>query len=307
MKGYPEGQKTFTIELYVDPHPLTDKIRGTGLWRVGIFLSNEIRGRMVSSQYQPDILNVADKSKPIISGERLIFSDLHAVFNTTSVGCPGVDLQFLCLELAKGENPIPDFRLSDGPLIRCTRLDCDNPEDYTDPEELPSYPPAARVREDLGMQILIKDACVDGSHDVSMDVQVDPHPSTDTIRGSGLWRLGVFLSNSTTCPMAMAQYKPDILNATHKAKRLTAGEWLRFDDLHTNLHTLGVGCPESFLQYLCLEFTKGENPTPSFQLPEGPLIDCVAVYCTRARTSFTDWLAGVIEAVFRGESPSANA
>lgn len=304
MTGYPD-RKTFTIELFVNPHPRTDNIRGSGLWRVGIFLSNAIRGRsMVRSQYQPDILTAADKSKPLISGEHLTFSYLHAVLNTTGVGCPGVDLQFLCLELAKGENAIPDFQLSDGPLIRCTRLECSNPEDYTDPEELPTPQPSARV-QDLGMQILIKNACEDGSHNISMDVQVHPHASTDTIQGSDLWRLGVFLSNATSCPMAAAQYKSDILNATHKAKPLIAGELLRFDDLLTNLNTSYVGCPESFLQYLCIEFDKGENPSPDFQLPEGRLIDCVAVNCTRPRKSFDDWFIDILRTALRGFSSSA--
>ncbi|KAJ8029535.1 hypothetical protein HOLleu_28954 [Holothuria leucospilota] len=283
-----DAKSPITIDFVAQIAPQSDSIKGKNLWRLGIFGSEHNDGHGERVGFKSQILKAKQASKRPAKGQPLKMKNIFSRFDLSQIGCN--EVRYFCAEFAKNSDSTVDFELRSGEaldnIVSCKEMECRRPNaDSTTLEgretlpELLIPPPTARL-DSLDMTLAIRGVCFDGSHNISMDAQVDPHHSTDTIRGRGLWRLGVFLSNASYGSMARSQYQPDLLNVTHKAKPLISGETLVFTDLHTALNTSGVGCREAYLQYLCIEFDRGENPIPSFELPEGPAILCSRVVCT---------------------------
>lgn len=257
------------LNVSVEVAPNSEEILGgKNLWRIGVYGSRYENGDEDEKLgFNQQVLGASDSlhSPDIVPGRTLVFPLTSFQFDISAIGCG--DYQYLCVVLAKGPNAKPDFEITNNAnkrkVVSCRRIQCIRRE------VLPPPPPTALLSY-LSWNLTIKAIRPDGGYNVSVAVNVVPDADTDTIRGNDLWRIGIFLSNASSGIMAMSQYQPDILDERNKAIPLVSGENLLFTELPAVLNTAGVGCPGATLQFVCIEFARGENPTPTFHLPLGP-------------------------------------
>ncbi|XP_022081645.1 uncharacterized protein LOC110974366 [Acanthaster planci] len=89
---------------------------------------------------------------------------------------------------------------------------------------------------------------------------------TDLI-GTGLWKMGVFVSqkDDPSNTTGVQAYQEQALDQAEQDQNVVAEETLTFDTtLSFQLSKLG-GC-ESDYKYICVSFSKGDKPDPSFDL-----------------------------------------
>ena len=103
-----------------------------------------------------------------------------------------------------------------------------------------------------------------------------PSGSTDEIVGEGLWRFGMFFSANKSGKGGRLRYNPQILPKVYADHALSPWLPLLFANVTTLVDVTGLGCDR--WRYICVEFAKGVNATPDFELPMPGGIQ-VAVSC----------------------------
>ena len=104
-----DAPSNVTLQVTVLPADTTDAIAGDGIWRLGIFFSTRSDGRGDRLRYNKQILSEDYASLPLASRLPLVFLDVHTLIDVTGLGCD--NWRYVCVEFAKGENPVPDFEL----------------------------------------------------------------------------------------------------------------------------------------------------------------------------------------------------
>ena len=101
--------------------------------------------------------------------------------------------------------------------------------------------------------------------DLTITVNATQHSLTETIRGKGLWKVGLYASADQDPLGPKERYQPQILSKDQQAMALTPDGPLNFLGMRVRFNTDGLGCGQ--LNYICMEFTRGDSPKPEFQLP----------------------------------------
>ena len=104
-----------------------------------------------------------------------------------------------------------------------------------------------------------------GPSDVAVQFSVSPAETTDTIEGEGLWRLGLFFSTRGDGGGERHKYQRQILLEEYADMSLTSRYPMYFLDVMAFIDVVGMGCDD--WRYVCVEFSKGDNPRPDFGLP----------------------------------------
>lgn len=302
-----DAKSPITIDFVAQIAPQSDSIKGKNLWRLGIFGSEHNDGHGERVGFKSQILKAKQASKRPAKGQPLKMKNIFSRFDLSQIGCN--EVRYFCAEFAKNSDSTVDFELRSGEaldnIVSCKEMECRRPTanaTVAGGETLPELIAPQRTASIYGLKMCLRiyGAIWEGPHDISVDVTILKSSSSDTIHGNGLWRLGIFLSNATNGAMAKSQYKPDILNAKQKARPLIPKRTFKFYDLSTTLNTTGVSCPESDLQYICLEFDKGENPIPDFRFPRDPVITCRRITCERPepRPDNYNFLIAIAKAIY---------
>ncbi|PIK39026.1 hypothetical protein BSL78_24140 [Apostichopus japonicus] len=269
------------LNISVDVQENSEEIiGGTNLWRIAIYGSRDYYGDHENEKigFNPQILDESDAlhSPDIIPGRTLVFPLITTQFDLSAIGCG--DYRYLCVTIAKSADSVPNFEISNNEnkrkVVTCRIIRCINRE--------PLPPPPTAWLRCLKWNVTNERVLEGKGYEVAFKVNIEPFNDTDTIYGTDLWRIGLFLSNATSGVMTRAQYQPDVLSEEDKAIPLIRGQNLLFTGLHGVLDVDGLGCPGVSLQYACLEFAKGESPSPYFYLPLGPsraIIACKTINC----------------------------
>ena len=103
-----------------------------------------------------------------------------------------------------------------------------------------------------------------GLSNITVNVITRFHDDLGTIKGQGLWRLGLFFSSSRFGRGDRLRYDPQILPAKYADMKMDPREQMVFQDVTTHIDISGLGCGR--WRYVCVEFGKGENASPDFEL-----------------------------------------
>ena len=102
------GQQTpFSLQASISMAADTRDLSGEGLWRLGLFGSQNPDGSGQRHDYIHQTLNQDQSNSMITSGENLDLTDISTQFDAGTIGC--TDFQYICVEFAKGENAEPDI------------------------------------------------------------------------------------------------------------------------------------------------------------------------------------------------------
>ena len=106
--------------------PGSDVINGRGLWRIGLFGSPSANGSSGDRfNYVRQLLSPSESSQNAGPSTKLTFPSLITQFDVLSLGC--TEFKYLCIEIAKGDNPQPDFVFHNDaqkPIILCRKVSC---------------------------------------------------------------------------------------------------------------------------------------------------------------------------------------
>ena len=97
---------------------------------------------------------------------------------------------------------------------------------------------------------------------VSLDSTVTFRDGNRELVGSGLWRQGLFGSRNRDGSGERFNYKRKTLDRPQASTTLIADSPLEIQDAITDFEIGTVGCND--FNYLCLEFTGGDNPNPDY-------------------------------------------
>ena len=110
--------------------------------------------------------------------------------------------------------------------------------------------------------------------------------------GTGYWRMGLYGSQNVDGSGEQFGYQQQILSGAEAANELLQGQNLLFNDVETTFDVASLGCGN--FGYLCLEFTKGDSPSPDFKYNvQGRgdtdammLSSCVPVECNKGKNYY---------------------
>ncbi|XP_071496955.1 uncharacterized protein [Diadema antillarum] len=272
------GQNEARLQLIVMPEPTTEYIHGTGMWRVGLFSAASRDGSGVRQNYVRQVLNEYEAARDLTASSPLRF-DLNTHIDLREVGCGNA--RYLCLEFAKGDRPRPNFNLPiannhfvDCKLYRCTTDQTRPPRGET-PGPRPGPNPRPRPNPQPTRSPILKVARLSNfrwnvqpdqssASDVTLQAWITPSPRTDYIHGEGLWRLGLYGSESMTGSGTKVGYQRQVLDQQEAAMPMHAAAPLEFT-VRTTFDVRRIGCDD--VRYLCVEFGKGDAPIPNFKMP----------------------------------------
>ncbi|PIK54995.1 hypothetical protein BSL78_08042 [Apostichopus japonicus] len=185
-----------SLNISVDVQENSEEIiGGTNLWRIGIYGSRDPAGDDDEKiGFIPQILDKSDAlhSPDIIPGRTLVFPLITTQFDLSSIGCG--DYRYLCVAIAKSADSVPNFEISNNKnkrkVVTCRQIQC------ISQEPLPPPPPTALLQY-LKWNLTFQRVPEGKGYDVTLTVNIVPMDDTDSINGTDLWRLGLFLSNAT--------------------------------------------------------------------------------------------------------------
>ncbi|XP_072021184.1 uncharacterized protein [Amphiura filiformis] len=261
----------------------SDEIRGTNLWRIGIYGSGSEDGSDPERySYVRQTITDEQVATSVVPGSDMVLS-IDTQFAITGVGCG--DYGYFCVEFAKADNPVPDFIFNqDGngqPIVVCQQIACRDGDSATE-----SASSIARLKS-LNWNLEVTHLIIGYPSNVTLQVTILPNDQTDTIIGEGLWRLGIFFSKTPNVQGARHKYDPQILPEEYADWPLVPRLPLLFLDVTTLIDVTGIGC--NMWRYVCVEFAKGANAVPDFELPlPGGItaaVSCREFPCTSGHSS----------------------
>ncbi len=103
----------------------SDSVSGRGLWRVALFGASDSIGGEPRFDYHHQILRQEDQNEAAAPYTNLSFN-ANTDFDLMGIGC--MQYLYLCIEFAKGDNPVPAFYLplngGESSIVSCQRAKC---------------------------------------------------------------------------------------------------------------------------------------------------------------------------------------
>lgn len=133
------------------------------------------------------------------------------------------------------------------------------------------------------------DELKDGVNDLSFDFRVDSNPTGGDAKGSNLWRLETFTSNSPDGAGRRDMIDTQSLDPSDASRDLDSGNTMVFRNLEARVDAADVHCEEDY--YVCAELTKSRGSSTDFSLKgtrEDSLTSCKKIRCAKARKFSSD-------------------
>ena len=116
-------------QLTIDATVFTSDSRqlsGTGLWRMGIYASQNRNGTGPRLHYTEQVLDPRAASTSLSSGSLLFLRSVQTEFDISTLGC--LEFTHLCAEFTQGDNPSPEFKFEvaggGNVITECIEVEC---------------------------------------------------------------------------------------------------------------------------------------------------------------------------------------
>lgn len=252
------GVTDMTVTAAFTPHPMSNTISGSNLWRLGFFGSQNSDGTGPRANQIYQLLSDEQASMTAYPGQNLTFVASSRV-NLNGIG-PDQRFPYYCTEFAKSPRARPNFVFQVANDVKPAIL-CRSSQNLPRPRQQSNVPRALFSSMMTTFQI-------SKSRDDSLpsrsiiNVTLQPHEQTDTIRGNNLWRLGFFGSRDLQGSGERKNESPQLLLPFQARQPLLPAKPLVFT-VERLLNMADIGRDEEF-PYLCVEFTKQPSASPDF-------------------------------------------
>ncbi|XP_030828655.1 uncharacterized protein LOC575485 isoform X2 [Strongylocentrotus purpuratus] len=241
---------------------------GDDLWMVGAYASKSPEGEGPKTGLVEQILDPMEAGTNLNEGEDLPFEQVDFDFDMTGVRCE--EPLYLCFDLDKNPkasvNYIFEARPDDSVTTTCVDM---------------SDRCKGATATDIEWEPEIGDAPFGQPSPLTIDADVLFDPDSPDVVGDGLWQLGVFAANSPDGDGPRRHEVTQLLDPFNEALPLEDGGPLEFGKLDVDFPIDDIGCDE--FRWLCVEFKKGEAPTPDFKFEtetgEDSIISCKEQPC----------------------------
>ncbi|XP_041458867.1 uncharacterized protein LOC121410685 isoform X2 [Lytechinus variegatus] len=231
----------------------TTGVSGEDLWTLSAWASSTPDGRGPRYGYNRNVLDDIQEDQDYKKKDKFQFSDIDFRFNDPMAECE--DMKYICVRIQRGAAPITtgdlEYQFSgypdDNVLTGCTG----SPEcigiaaremDWT-LEPLETVIPGERTAVSIDNTVIFKE-------------------NNPLLTGDGLWRMGLFGSRNAEGTGDRFSYVSQTLSLPQQGTTLNPNLPLEFMDAETEFEMGSVGCNE--YGYVCVEFTGGDDPMPSF-------------------------------------------
>ncbi|XP_038058442.1 uncharacterized protein LOC119729773 [Patiria miniata] len=264
-----------TVDATVDMSD-SRQLSGSGLWRMGLFASQNGDGTGPRLNYTEQILDARAAGTPLATNYPLSIGGVQTEFDIGSLGC--AEFTHLCAEFSQGENPSPGFKFEvsgSGEMItKCMEVEC-----------------AADVTLSGLSAVLTNNKVKEGSgNQFRLQVRATPGRDTKGVAGSGLWQLSAYVTSDPSSDEKLA-LRTQTLTLQQEDLTLQPRQILDFGNVEYKHDLTGVQCSQT--GYLCVELNKGPSPSTTFNLltvPEGsPLKACNPLQCKGVQVDRIDW------------------
>ncbi|XP_063953209.1 uncharacterized protein LOC129257173 isoform X2 [Lytechinus pictus] len=233
----------------------TGTIRGVDLWTLSQWGSERANGNGPQANYQEQVLSGYHAALPVLAqGDTLDFVPLVSNFDMTGLKCPQV--KYICNEVNKDPESIPDFQFSAVPDESVLRSCFEVPDDAC----------KGVIFDDMDWDMSpIGPVRADEPDDMLLNVDLSTLPESGSADGDGLWRIGVFGSPSPDGAGPRLGYVRQILDRAESSIPAEGeGTPLELNNLEAEFDLSQIGCDSEY-RFLCLEFSKGMMASPDFK------------------------------------------
>ncbi|XP_071943757.1 cadherin-23-like [Antedon mediterranea] len=266
----------FLLDISLTSTATSASASGSGLWQGRVFSSSSSSG---GDRYaEQDITFTSGQaSTGIAANSMATFSSVGFDFNFSNRVCS--DGQYLCVEIQKGDNPVPDFILtgvpSDSSLIGCVAVNCIGVQITSISSSLPSgFPVIERT----------------SSQGINFDLDIASSGSAGSAAGSGLWQLTAYFASSNDGSGTSQARQSIQLNATQAATGINAGDLAIMQNIAASMSLDGVLCTN--VSYMCIELGRGDAPSVNYRLEESSDLEtCIEVTCRGVAVTSTSYAA----------------
>ncbi|XP_072180853.1 uncharacterized protein [Diadema setosum] len=232
-------------------------ISGSDLWkieRVFVSSSEDGSGGLGADLDVPLIAGQGDTG--ISAGETVVLASVQAELPLDDVPCSS--MPYLCVEVAKGDNPMPSFQVN---FINDSNIIC-QPNDGCRGIVITST--STSIGSDLSVDE--RDPAVD--LDFNITVVHDSNFGTDTGNETRPWQVTVSFNDQSDC-------RGDNFNSTTEgvlpdtSQMLVDGHYLILEVLASGIDLSELICEDEYI-YMCVEFAKNESSPSDFSIMFDP-------------------------------------
>eukprot|EP00057_Strongylocentrotus_purpuratus_P020317 XP_011674791.1 PREDICTED: uncharacterized protein LOC100893890 isoform X2 [Strongylocentrotus purpuratus] len=223
---------------------------GDELWKVSAYASQNPEGSGTKVGLVDQILDPFTAANDLNEGENLPMEDVDFDFDMTGLRCE--DVPYLCFDLDKNPDASVNFYYESRPNEAATTT-C---VDFRDRCK-------GATAIDVEWDFDIGDAPFEDPAPLTIDADVLFEPDSPNVDGDGLWQLGVFAAKNPEGSGPRKDELTQILDPLDESTPLDEGGPLNLDDVEFPFPINEVGCGE--YNFLCVEFKKGEAPSPEFK------------------------------------------
>ncbi|XP_030835681.1 cadherin-23 isoform X4 [Strongylocentrotus purpuratus] len=249
------------VNVELNSNPSGNSIAGSGLWQVTIYPSTSINGLggTPGSETTP-FLNIAQSGVGLVSGGQATITDVDINLNVRDLSCS--DIPYICVRVAKGQNPNPNFLLG-GSLVGCTPSNCRGVD-------------VTRLNLALLSGFIFDENTA--TNTVQFHLGIVSDPAGGSASGTNLWSINTFVSNQPDGSGTRLGLRNNIpLTNSQGSISAVAGITTQIQNVASNVDLSNIDCSE--FQYFCAELTKGPNPSMDFDIVPPRSVTCVQVTC----------------------------
>ncbi|XP_072033318.1 LOW QUALITY PROTEIN: uncharacterized protein [Amphiura filiformis] len=226
---------------------------GQDLWEAEIFISSSADGR--GEKYALTPVTIVNPHENLNRGVSIDLLS-NAVLDLTGVVC--LNVQYICVDLIKGENANPDYTLG-GTTRVCQGFTCKG-VDFTNAGLSVEYETPLRM-------------LTPNTH-IGFDAYIDTTLTSSSVNGENLFKITIFASAyqdgsgpRLSCNLFLGRKTQgetyaDVSAADNSA--ITAGQRTVLEDVQAYLDLTGIYCSE--LNYICIEIWRGDFANPFYQI-----------------------------------------
>ncbi|XP_063969437.1 uncharacterized protein LOC129282010 isoform X3 [Lytechinus pictus] len=249
------------VDVELNSNPAGDDATGSGLWQVTIYPSTSLNG--LGTPPAPGItpfLNFEQSGVDLVSGGQATIEGVSLNLDLANLSCS--DFPYLCVRVAKGQNPNPNFLLG-GTLIGCSPSNC-------------------RGVNITSLDLTLLSGFLPDENSATNPMQFSlsffSDPSGGSATGTNLWSINTFVSNQPDGSGPRLSLRTNVpLTAIQGSVPAVSGQRRQIQNVGTNADLTNVDCSE--FQYFCAELTKGANPSLDFVVVPQSSLSCVNINC----------------------------
>ncbi|XP_072173534.1 uncharacterized protein [Diadema setosum] len=257
--------------------PSSMDVTGSNLWRLGLYGSRNADGSGRRFNYNEQTLNNVEVSKSLLNAGPLEFTEARAMFDVAAIGCG--PYTYACMEFTKNANADPDFSFTVIPDGADTIVSCQESPCQADLEII-----------NVGNQVR-SGTVLDGRYSNPYSMEVSIRGQGVGVAGDGLWAMRAFGSSRMDGSGRRYSERTQVLTNDQQGQTLRVTEDMIFGDVEFDLNMQGLSCSE--VQYVCVEFAKGEDPSTVFNLIPVPdpsvLVSCSPAECEGVQVRGFQW------------------